>query len=362
MLSRLDAKTIDIVDDDRIQPILQTHGTQRELQRGGLRRRRKAKELVVFRHLQDEELYPGRSWRHLRCGQHEYHNNHVLCHTAFEIQSAIGCPFDCTYCPYSSFMCLDVDVEGFVDRAVKLAMDRRGQSVFKLNNRTDTLGLEPEYGLAPHVVQRFAELSDKYLMLYSKGDLTDSIETLDHRGKTIACFTLTPDPIASVLEAGAPRPARRLQAIKRLSEAGFPIRIRLSPIVPFRGWQDAYRGLIAQLMDAAHPSLVTLWTLSMVDFEELTAIVPRDELDEEALEVAQAAAREMDGRKGAPFPPMLRAAIYREIAEQVRSLSPATEVSLCLETAEVWDAVGPLVVARYGRSFVCNCGPRAIPM
>lgn len=362
LLSKIDANTIDIVESDRIPSILHRHGAQQKLKRGGLKRRKMAKALVVFRYFQDEELYPGRSWRHLRCGQHEYSKNQVLCHTAIEVQSTIGCPFDCTYCPYSSFICFNLDIESFADRVVQVAKENPKQSLYKLNNRTDTLGLEPEYGLAALLVRRFAELPNKYLMLYSKGDYIDSIDQLDHKGKTIASFTLTPERIASMLEMGAPRVKRRLRAIHRLSEVGYPIRVRFSPIIPISGWQAAYRDLIGQLMEVARPELITLWTLSMVDFQELTSIVPTDELDEKALRSAQNRADEMRGRKGAPFPPELRADIYRNIAEQIKCISPSTKVSLCLETPDVWDAVAPLTVSRHGRSFFCNCAPNAIPL
>jgi len=361
LLSKLDARTVETVDDNRIQSILRAHGTRRELRRGGIYRRRKQKELVVFRHLADEELYPGRSWRHLRNGRHEYQYNQVLCHTAVEIQSAIGCPFDCTYCPYSSFICFTLDIETFVERATQLASEQTRQQVYKLNNRTDTLGLEPEYGLARLLVERFANLPNKYLMLYSKGDHTDSIERLDHRGKTIASFTLTPERIATMLEISAPTTGRRLKAIERLYKVGYPIRVRYSPIVPIRGWREAYRDLTSRLMRVARPELVTLWTLSMIDLQELNAIVPIEELDEQALIAVREAAKQMDGLKGAPFPPWYRAILYREIAKQIRDISPSTRVSLCLETPETWDAVATFTVPRRGRSFVCNCAPNAVP-
>jgi DNA repair photolyase len=359
--SRIEAESVEIVDDEAVEGTLMALGPRKKLQRGGLERRRRPKDLVVFTRLSTGGVFPGYSWRELRNGAHERNGNGVLCHTAVEIQSAVGCPFDCTYCPYSSFVCACLDVESFVDRVAELAMVRRSQLLFKLNNRSDTLGLEPEYDLAPGLVERFAELDGPYLMLYSKGTEVDSLTQLEHRGKTIASFTLTPEPLATLLETGAPAPAARLAAIARLAEAGYPIRVRLSPIVPLYGWREAYGDLVSRLLEAATPELVTLWTLSMIDLERLDAIVPRQMLDDEALVAAEVAAEEMRGQKGAPFPPDLRALIYREVAEMVRARSPMTEVALCLETADVWDAVGAAVVPRRGGGFVCNCGPRATP-
>jgi hypothetical protein len=359
--SRVEAESVEIVRDEAIEPMLLGLGPRHGRPRGGLERRRRQKDLVVFARLGDGEVFPGYSWRELRNGARERNDNGVLCHTAVEIQSAVGCPFDCTYCPYTSFVCVRLDVESFVERVTELALVRRSQLLFKLNNRSDTLGLEPEYNLAPALVERFAELDGRYLLLYSKGVEIDSLVELDHRRKTIASFTLTPEPIATLLETGAPQLSARLAAITRLAQAGYPIRVRFSPIVPLRGWRDAYSDLVSRLLDAATPELITLWTLSMIDFERLDGIVPPERLDEEALAAAQAAAEQMRGRKGAPFPPHLRALIYREIAEMVRARSATTEVALCLETAQVWDGVGPVVVPRLAAGFICNCGPRATP-
>ena len=359
MLPHIDADIVEVVADEELESRLLAVGPRDELDRGGMEGRDERKQLIAFARMDGDQVFPGYSWRELRSGKHQRRNNGVLCHTAVEIQSAVGCAFNCTYCPYTSFLCVRLDIEEFVARVARLARERRSQSLFKLNNRTDTLGLEPEYGLSRALVERFAGLDGSYLLLYSKGDEVDSLVDLDHAGKTIASFTLTPEPIASLLETGAPSPAARLAAIGKLARAGYPIRVRFSPIVPLRGWRLAYRDLIERLYAVARPEMITMWTLSMVNVEDLMHVVPLEQLDDEALSAARAAASEMRGLKGAPFPAPFRAAMYREIASLVRSASETTAVTLCLETPEVWDAVSSLVVTRRGGAFLCNCGPRA---
>lgn len=361
MLPFIDAQQVQQLDDAALERELHTLGPRQQLRRGGLRGRGAAKELVAFGRLgQLEEVFPGYSWRELRDGGREQQQRGVLCHSGREIQSVVGCVFDCTYCPYTSFVSLRLDLESFADRALELAQQHPGQLLYKLNNRSDTLGLEPQYGLAAALVQRFAELEQQTLMLYSKGDAVDQLLELDHRGRTVACFTLTPQPVAEVLEPGAPPPAARLLAMGKLYRAGYPVRARISPVVPWDGWREAYLELVQQLLAQAQPEMVTLWTLSMVDVESLAEILPPDRLDPAALASTRAAADRMRGVKGAPFPPVLRADLYREIAALIRDRSPQTRVALCLETPEVWDAAAGKLVPRDGPRFSCNCGPRAV--
>lgn len=286
----------------------------------------------------------------------------MLCHSAIEIQSTVGCAFDCTYCPYGSFVCVRLDVERFCADVARLATGSRAQALFKLNNRADTLALEPEHGLAGALVETFATLDGKYLMLYAKGDSVGHLPGLDHRGKTIASFTLTPAPVAAMLEVGAPGTAARLAAMGLLARGGYPVRARFSPIVPLRGWRAMYRELVDSLARACEPEMVTLWTLSMIDEPDLGRIVSLEALDEDAVAAARGHAAEMKGQKGGPFPPATRIAIYRELAAMIHDALPRTTVALCLETPEVWDATSDLLTPRRRRQFLCNCGPRAVPL
>jgi spore photoproduct lyase len=361
LLSRIEARTVEICSDEALEAALVDIGRRCELPRSGLERRRAPKRLVALGCLSSADVFPGYSWAELRRGGRELRRYGVMCQTAMEIQSAVGCPFDCTYCPYASFVCVRLDVEEFVRRVAGLTSARRHQLLFKLNNRTDTLGLEPEYGLAEALVRRFADLPNKYLMLYSKGTGIDGLLDAPHQGKTVVSFTLTPDAVARLLETGAPEPRARIAAIGALAGAGYPIRIRFSPIVPLRGWREAYRSLIEQIAAAAQPEMITMWTLSMIELRELDRIVPLSELDEELLASARTAEAAMRGQKGAPFPEGVRQEIYGTIAALVRVMLPRTAVSLCLETAGVWEGLASQLVPRQKTRFLCNCGPHATP-
>ncbi len=359
--SRIVADTVEVIADDELDSVLRAIGPREELTRGGLTQRGEHKQVIALARLDGEEVFPGYSWREMRDGGREARMRGVLCQTAIEIQSVVGCPFDCTYCPYSTFICARVDIERFADRVARLTAELSGQELFKLNNRSDTLGLEPELGLAPLLVERFAELDGKYLMLYSKGENVKALLGLEHRRKTIACFTLTPARIAELLEPGAPPTSARIAAIGQLAKAGYPIRVRLSPIVPLLDWHNLYNDLIRDLIAASEPELITLWALSMIDVENLDNIVPLEEIDPRILSDAQQAAMTMRGKKGAPFPPTTRASIYRDVAAIIHDHSPRTRVALCLETPEVWESTGDLIVSHSKKRFICNCGPNATP-
>lgn len=365
MLPHVDAPRIDVLDDDDVERALAALGPREGRARGGQGGLGRAKELVAFARFGEgaapREVFPGYSWREVRDGRAQADAHRVLCQTAIEIQSVVGCPFDCAYCPYTSFVCVRLDVETFVDRVEALVRARPGQTLWKLNNRSDTLALEPEYGLSAALVERFSRLGGPTLMLYSKGDAVAHLAGLEHGGRTVASFTITPDRIAALVERGAPSPEARIQALGLLGRAGYPTRVRLSPIVPLAGWRDDYDALFARIARVGTPELLTLWTLSMIQLSELPRIVALSALDPALLLQAELAEPSLRGDKGAPFPEAARAAIYRELIEIARARLPETRVSLCLESPGVWNELGEALPPRSRGGFVCNCGPRSTP-
>jgi DNA repair photolyase len=359
MMGRISCDDVACLPDERVADELLRFGRRERLRPVGLEREAGVKDLVAFSVGAERDIFPGYTWREQRSAKVQSEQHGVLCQSAVEIQSAVGCPFTCSYCPYASFVSVRLDVERFVDQVAGLVQQHPRQLLYKLNNRTDTLGFEPEYGLSEALVRQFATLSGKYLLLYSKGDQVEHLLSLEHRGKTIASCTLTPDPVAALIESGAPSPSRRIAALGALSRAGYPVRVRLSPIVPVLNWRDMYRSLLDRLAAVARPEMITLWTLSMVELEALPRLFPVERLDPDAHNQARSCRTAMRGKKGAPFPPALRAEIYETLFDEIRKRLPACRVALCLETPTAWKALGHRSSTSEG--FVCNCGPVSTP-
>jgi spore photoproduct lyase len=93
----------------------------------------------------------------------------------------------------------------------------------------------------------------------------DDILNLSHNGHTIIAWSMNNERVSQKFEIGAPAFERRLSAAVKVQEAGYPVRIRLDPIVPFEGWREAYSETIKQIFSKICPDRVTLGTLR---FEE----------------------------------------------------------------------------------------------
>jgi hypothetical protein len=362
LAAAIDAPHREVVDDARIRE-LQRALPWNQLPRRGADAAGFTDRVVFLDRMhwdRQDEVFPGYRFAEVRNGRKEWTTSGVVCHSAVEIQSILGCGFDCAYCPYTTSLTITCDLERFADEVERLFEERPTQTLYKLNNRSDTLCFEPEYGLAPLLVDRFARTDDRVLMLYAKSANVAHLLDLDHRGHTVACFTLTAPSTARLLEPTAPTFEARLDAAAACANAGYPTRFRFSPLVPLRGWRDELSTSVEKMAARVRPELITLWTLSMIDVDELGRIVPLDALDPAVLEASRAAKGRVNGTKGAPFPPELRAEIYEVVASAVAEHSPSTRLALCLEAPEVLGRLAPYLAVHAGRQ-VCNCGPDCTP-
>jgi spore photoproduct lyase len=69
------------------------------------------------------------------------------------------------------------------------------------------------------------------------------------------------EAVSKKFEIGAPGFEQRLEAAYKIQKAGYPLRIRIDPIVPLDGWEDAYSKTIKTIFQKISPERITLGTL-----------------------------------------------------------------------------------------------------
>ena len=97
--------------------------------------------------------------------------------------------------------------------------------------------------------------------MLTKSDNVDDILDLPHNGHTIVCWSLNNEMVSRKFEIGAPSFHRRLESAHKVQQAGYPVRLRLDPIVPFEGFEAAYAQTIKQIFQKVSPERITLGTL-----------------------------------------------------------------------------------------------------
>ncbi|WP_309491851.1 SPL family radical SAM protein [Candidatus Hecatella orcuttiae] len=254
----------------------------------------------------------------------------ILCPNFWLLAWADGCPYQCTYCFLQGTFRGQVEPVVFInlnDLFRELDSWLKADGAPRLLNAgelTDSLAITTY--VAEKLVERFGKQSRHKLLLLTKSDGVNALLSLPHRGQTILSFSLNPPTVAKRFELGAPPPWHRLDAATAAKKAGYPVRIRVDPMIPVEGWREAYTEL-ADRISRLRPERVTLGSLRFFP------IVPAHSRRDKSV-FSYGGERSGDGRIRVPRD--TRMEMYRLMVERLEDVP----VGLCKETVDVVKALG----------------------
>ncbi len=384
MWPHIRADRVEVVTDARLNDVV----TERSWGRTGGQRtgelRRGKKLTVVFNRFEwlDSEQWWRRNerfpaltrflldgngaWR-LREGERFAHTMKCVCQSAWEIHCAYGCAHACAYCHVADLLNITLNLEELADCVEDLVRHHPTQQLYKFDNLTDTICFEPEYGASRIMVERFARFRDDptapdaYLMLYTKSDNVAHLLDLDHRGRTVVNWTLSGQTQSALLERGAPPSGARIAAARQCQDAGYTVRVRLSPIVPVVDWRDENRHLVEQLFEHVSPDIVTIDVVGWMSAEAMRGSIDLSLLESRFRAEVEALLGADDPFEGKHlFSHELRAEVLGSVIDEIRRACPDVTIAICNETFEMWSELGPRLGQRPDR-YHCCCGPTSVP-
>ncbi|MEM3737564.1 MAG: hypothetical protein QXJ75_05725 [Candidatus Bathyarchaeia archaeon] len=262
----------------------------------------------------------------------------IICPHFWHIAWANGCPYHCSYCylqgtfrgrvnpvVYINFHDLLEEVDGW------LSMEP--PQMLNTGELTDSLAITDR--VMVKLILRFARQKKHKLLLLTKSDNVGNLLGLAHNNQTVVSFSINAPEVAEQYEAGAPCVESRLEALARVAEAGYEVRVRVDPMIPIKGWAAAYREL-AKRLTCLPISRVTLGTIRYFPIAAEYAAKLGRNLEVFGLAEERTADRRLRLREN------LRIDMYRNIFNYFRC-----PVALCKETTSVFTALNP--------SAKCNC-------
>jgi spore photoproduct lyase len=261
------------------------------------------------------------------------------------------------------FVNLMLNMEDFVSRLDEWIRQCPAQTLFQYDNFTDTVCFEPEYGGAKLLIEYFAGQPGKALELYvGKSDNVDFLLNYDHRGHTVCCWSLSGRTQSRAFEHRTATMDERIESMRKCQAAGYPVRVRLSPIIPVRDWRTENREMLERLFRSVAPDMVTFETIRFLNLKAMKEAFEMSLLDEEFVR-AMEAAPETPANQGCEVPDDYRRMVYEFIISELERVSPGTRYALCREKRDLWGCFEH-DFARHGQDpdrYLCNCGPDSAP-
>ena len=178
----------------------------------------------------------------------------------WRVDLAEGCPAHCGYCylagslkgppitrVYANLEEILEALPAYLGQGTitsRSAVRAHEGTTFEASCYTDPLGIEPITGSLSAAIAWFGRWqADAQLRFTSKFADVEPLLGLAHNGRTRMRASINPRAFAR-FEGGTAPVAARLEALRRMAAAGYPVGLTIAPIIAADGWQQAYGELI----------------------------------------------------------------------------------------------------------------------
>ena len=197
---------------------------------------------------------------------HKFVPNHKVSDYLVPYTSS-GCTAICLYCYLvcnfnkCSYLRLFVNREEMLNRILKVSNkdfnQNNKESVFEIGSNSDLVLENTITGNLVWTINSFLSNPNQkgFLTFPTKFDMVDTILNLDHKGKIIVRVSVNPEDIINKVEFGTSRLSDRINAINKLSQAGYKVGILIAPVIFLDNWQELYGNLIKTLEDQLSPDV-----------------------------------------------------------------------------------------------------------
>ncbi len=183
---------------------------------------------------------------------HKYTENHKVSDYLVPYTSS-GCIASCMYCylvcNYNkcAYLRLFVNREQMLDKIIRTAEKSEKELTFEIGSNSDLILENTITNNLVWTIENFKDSKKGKLTFPTKFDMVDSILNIDHKGKVITRVSVNPEEIINKVEWGTSRLEGRIQAINKLSDAGYKIGIIIAPVIFVENWKNLYLDLIKKL-------------------------------------------------------------------------------------------------------------------
>ena len=185
----------------------------------------------------------------------------------------LNCLYDCRYCflqglYQSANYVFFLNFEDFHNRMDSL-LEEHGdaeQVYFFSGYDGDSFALESLTGFVSQHLDFFRNRPRAVLELRTKSLRARDLERRDALPNVVAAFSLTPAAFSQTYETGVPPLARRLRVMRDLAERGWPIGLRLDPVIVHQGFRRHYSELLHDVFCQVKPEQVHSVSLGLMRF------------------------------------------------------------------------------------------------
>ena len=184
------------------------------------------------------------------------------------------------------------------------------------------------------IVPLFAAQKKHRLIFLTKSTQIQYALELSPSPQVVFSWSVNAEEIGKRWEHGAPIPSERFSAAEKMKKAGWPIRFRLDPMIPYPDWKRGYSEAIKRI-NVLSPEMVTLGALRATSYHGLRNAAKANGRDASIFDYLTEEKDPSGFKYRIPFGTQVE--MFRFAIERLKTgISPA----LCKEDAALWKALG----------------------
>jgi DNA repair photolyase len=273
----------------------------------------------------------------------------IVCFKFWQLVVAGGCPYRCSYCflqtvpwfrfrPDELYGLVYTNVDDMVEEVKEWLSDPLPKMMI-IGELQDGLVFDSAYKkvngtpLTHLLIPLFAAQSRHRLIFLTKSTQIQYALELDSSPQVVFSWSVNSDYVAKTWEHGTPSPSERFAAAEKMRKAGWPIRFRLDPMVPYPEWKLGYRQAIRRI-NSLSPEMVTLGALRASSYNGLRNASKSNGRDESIFDYLTEERDPSGFKYRIPFD--MQVELFRFAIEHLNArITPA----LCKEDKALWKAL-----------------------
>ena len=271
----------------------------------------------------------------------------VVCPHFIELKWAYGCPYDCAWCYLKGTFRFRPEGTSPVVKPYektelhtrKFLEEVRTPEILNTGEIADSLMHEHvDIPFSKFIIPIFEEQNIHKVLFLTKSSNVKNLLEIEPHNQAIISFSLNAIPVAERWEK-APHVLKRIEAAKKVFDAGYEVRIRIDPMVPIENWQKYYLDLLEIIFENLTPERITLGSLRGL---QSTINGCTDKTWVRYLKESSSWGKKIDFKT--------RYIMYSTLIQELKTTYKFDKVALCKETIQIWDAL-----KMDYKKIRCNC-------
>jgi len=213
----------------------------------------------------------------------------------FYFSHMLNCLYDCRYCflqgmyPSSHYL-LFINYEDFLSDIQNKTNQHPGRPTWFFSGYDcDSLALDSISAFLESFIPFFQKETNAHLELRTKSVNIKPLLRYEPLENVVAAFSFTPKELSIQLEHGVPSVESRIQAIKKITDAGWQVGLRIDPLIDCHDFDQRYKILFEDIfstipVEKIHSVSIGAFRMPVNFFKKIEKLYPEEKLFTGSLE------------------------------------------------------------------------------